>query len=139
MLNHYKKAQSIQSTAVVSDLKAAISNKTQTITGILICIALLILSGCAATNSARFDNQQYEPFSKPIYQVSKAGNQCAYINQEIVDILEYAKKFNRSQYAYYYQAMSRERLLAVESRAKQADCKFLTMPANTRLHNLASL
>ena len=136
--NQYNNTHSTQISAVSSQEKHALSNRFMTITCLMLCLAVLTLTGCATSGQAR-TGESDTLASKPIYQVAKAGDQCHYLNQEISGILEYAKKFNRSQYAYYYRALSREKLLAIETRAKQADCKYLTMPSTTRLHNIASL
>ena len=113
------------------------SKKISLITIVLLCIALVLMTGCANYGSARTGSSE-KLAANPVYIVTEAGNQCAALNKEIADILEYNKKFKHSQYASHYQAMTREKLFAIEPRAKEAHCTFSSRPANTRLHQLAS-
>jgi len=113
------------------------SKRISLITIVLLCIALVLMTGCANYGSARMEPAE-KLASSPVYIVTEEGNQCATLNKEIADILEYNKKFKHSQYANHYQAMTREKLFAIEPRAKQANCTFSSRPANTRLHQLAS-
>jgi len=138
MQNNLKNLYTTQLSALASNRESIVSNRITAITGLLLCVAVLMMSGCATSGSTHLSETD-SLASKQIYQITAAANQCQYLNKEIADILQYAKKFNRSQYAYYYQALSRERLHAIENRAKQADCKYLTIPATTRFHHLASL
>ena len=113
------------------------SKKISLISIVLLCIALVLMTGCANYGSARAGDPE-KLATKPIYIVTEKGNQCDDLNREITDILQYNNKFKHSQYSNHYQAMTREKLFAIEPRAKQANCTFTSRPANTRLHNLAS-
>lgn len=114
------------------------TKKISLISILILCFAMFLMTGCANYGTARLDDSREKP-AEPIYVVTKAGDQCDAFNKEIADILEYAKKYNRSQYAPQYQAMSREKLFAIENRAKQTNCTFTSKSANTKLHNLSSL
>ena len=116
----------------------AATKKISLISILILCFAMFLMTGCANYGSARLDDTKEKP-AEPIYIVTKSGNQCDVFNKEIADILTFAKKFNRSQYAQQYQAMSREKLFAIENRAKQTNCTFTSKPANTKLHHLSSL
>lgn len=113
------------------------SKKISIITILILCVAMFLMTGCANYGSARADDSK-KLTAKPIYIVTEKGNQCAVLNKEIAEILEYDKKFNHSQYASHYHAMTREKLFAIEPRAKQANCTYSSVPATTRLHHLAS-
>ena len=113
------------------------SKKISLITILILCFSLFLMTGCANYGSARAADSQ-KLAAKPIYMVTEKGSQCAVLNKEIADILEHDKKFSRSQYAIHYHAMTREKLFAIEPRAKQANCTYSSKPANTRLHTLAS-
>lgn len=113
------------------------SKKISLISIVLLCIALVLMTGCANYGSARTDDSE-KLATKSIYIVTEKGNQCDDLNREIADILQYNNKFKHSQYSNHYQAMTREKLLAIEPRAKHANCTFTSIPANTRLYNLAS-
>lgn len=127
-----------QSTVITRTQPACIANKISIGTSLFICIALILMTGCANYGSARLDDTK-KLVAKPVYLVTEEGNQCAALNNEITDTLEYAKKFNHSKYASHYHAMTREKLFAIENRARQARCTYSSQPANTRLHNLSSI
>ena len=113
------------------------SKKISTITILILLVGMFFMTGCANYGSARADDSK-KLAAKPIYIVTEKGNQCAVLNKEIAEILAYDKKFNHSQYANHYHAMTREKLFAIEPRARQANCIYSSVPATTRLHHLAS-
>ena len=113
----------------------ATTKKISLATILILCFAMFLMTGCANYGAARLDDTK-EKTVEPIYLVTKAGDQCDVFNKEIADILTFAKKYKRSQYA---RAESREKLFAIENRAKQSNCTFTSKPANTKLHNLSSL
>ena len=113
----------------------ATTKKISFITILILCFAMFLMTGCANYGTARLDDINEKP-AEPIYIVTKTGDQCDVFNKEIADILTFAKKYKRSQYA---RAKSREKLFDIDNRAKQTNCTFTSKPANTKLHNLSSL
>ena len=113
----------------------ATTKKISFITILILCFAMFLMTGCANYGTARLDDTNEQP-AEPIYIVTKAGNQCDVFNKEIADILIFERKYKHSQYA---RAKSREKLHAIDNRAKQTNCTFTSKPANTKLHHLSSL
>ena len=115
----------------------AISKKISFVSILILSIAIALIAGCSNHGSARID--QDIKTIKPIYLVTKEGNQCEFLNKQIADILEYTKKFDGSQLAAQYHVKARMQFYTIEARAKQASCHYISAPDSTRLHNVASL
>jgi len=91
----------------------------------LTCLATLTLSACTYNCSCE-DQPAKQTIAQPPHTTLKGDqliHECKFIDESITDSESYSKKMAKSRYAIYYQAMARERISSLQTRAKEIGCK----------------
>jgi len=93
-------------------------------TTFIACIACFSLDGCTYNCACdeTLPEQTKTLTSHPIPQGEHLLNECTYINEGITESIAFSEKLAKSRYAIYYQAMSRERVSELQTRAKEIGC-----------------
>lgn len=91
---------------------------------VMMCLFGLILSSCAHHCSCDQDiiKSQQIPAAGPIAEGTQLLNDCTSIKDAITESNVFSQKMANSRYAVYYQAMSRERVAELQTRAKLIGC-----------------
>ncbi|MDH5711575.1 MAG: hypothetical protein OEZ15_07935 [Gammaproteobacteria bacterium] len=91
----------------------------------LISLSVLALQGCVYNCSCEDPVMDHASTQAPVTlpKGQQLINECNYISEAIIDSELLAKKMANSRFAVYYQAMSRDRVISLEVRAREIGCK----------------
>lgn len=90
----------------------------------MMCLFGLALSSCAYHGGCDQDIVKAEPTpaAGPISESAQLLNDCTSIKDAIAESSVFSQKMANSRYAIYYQAMSRERVAELQTRARLIGC-----------------
>ncbi len=98
-------------------------NRTITLYACFLCITATVLAGCAAREASTIDYSELLSL-RTTPDGNELKDECTCLQEDIVSINQHTENFEDSRYYIYYQALDREKISALQSRADAIGCNY---------------